>query len=766
MPPRSPQSANLPPGYTLDAPTGDSGGGLPAGYTLDTPTSTTSTAPSVAAPKAQPSFMNVLTQPTDKTDKEYMGYTGPAGVAGATIHGLSNVAHGTLDAIKGAASMFDPRTQPGENAFTKLPVVRAAMPLISAAKQVPEIPQAIRDINASADPLSHYANAAQDTAAQGAGQALTAAASEGAMRGVPKIVDAAKAHFAPPVANLVDGVYSKPGSQVAASLRGSSRFDVPAAASNAHAAISEGLADRGITAADFKGRNGPAALQAGIDNAIDIHEARAKQIIDPIRGEEVDQQVIAQNPELAKQFTPEQLKKGITYGDIDAQRIALNKQLRRANFYSKDPSAQYAVADPMADAHAAADQARNLVYGKAEQTTGANLRPLKQTESNLIKLGDLAETTKNGLSAGAAQNETASPLAKGVNAVKKIIAVKKNPASSLASLANSPETLDLDGFNGNMRKAFGDVKAAPASVLKNGRLIEPGPGVLTSPRGTIPPELSRQLPLSLEPNKPGYELTPPAGKTPPEIQPRQSAIPLEHGYHDVPGQDLHLTPPPPGEVGPTPLQNLLDFSREAHPTSQAGVPKSLGAAAAQPVEASVPDVLKPALDGSGEIVWPDAYKNPPKGGGGNYGASELEALKQKMGIPERRAAARPELTSGADLEHKIKNRKPVITPFDMTEGASQTIKNDPNMPKYPNLMANGSGESAASAEALSRATAEKSAGTKRVVIDTRSGAERPLIGADAVDYRPKPYESVEFRGGKRDGEIIDQGGQARPYKRQ
>ena len=90
-------------------------------------------------------------------------------------------------------------------------------------------------------------------------------------------------------------------------------------------------------------------------------------------------------------------------------------------------------------------------------------------------------------------------------------------------------------------------------------------------------------------------------------------------------------------------------------------------------------------------------------------------------------------------------------------------EHDPNRPKYGIL--NGSGESSASAEAISRSASEKAAGTKRVVVDTRSGAERPLIGPDAVDYQPKNFESMEFRGGKRDGEIIAQGRQARPYKR-
>lgn len=78
---------------------------------------------------------------------------------------------------------------------------------------------------------------------------------------------------------------------------------------------------------------------------------------------------------------------------------------------------------------------------------------------------------------------------------------------------------------------------------------------------------------------------------------------------------------------------------------------------------------------------------------------------------------------------------------------------------------NGSGESAASQEAINRLDSEKTQGVKRVVVDTRSGIERPLIGVDAVDYQPKPYESVEFRGGNRDGEVIDRGQGARPYQR-
>ncbi len=75
---------------------------------------------------------------------------------------------------------------------------------------------------------------------------------------------------------------------------------------------------------------------------------------------------------------------------------------------------------------------------------------------------------------------------------------------------------------------------------------------------------------------------------------------------------------------------------------------------------------------------------------------------------------------------------------------------------------NGSGGGPDSLEAASRTASEKAAGTTRIVRDTRSNAIRPLIGPDAVDYQPQPYESVEFNGGTRHGEIIAQGSKVRP----
>ena len=147
---------------------------------------------------AQPSVMQVLTQPTDKTDKEYMGYTGPAGVVGATVHGLSDVAQGTKDAIKGAYESFaTPPQDAGEKGVfllggpPALQTYRMLRGLGHTASDATHVAAAIHDINQSPDPLGTYANAAEKTAAQGAGQALVAIGTEGAAKVPGAISDVA-----------------------------------------------------------------------------------------------------------------------------------------------------------------------------------------------------------------------------------------------------------------------------------------------------------------------------------------------------------------------------------------------------------------------------------------------------------------------------------------------------------------------------------------------------------------------------------------------
>lgn len=156
---------------------------------------------------AQPSVMQVLTQPTEKTDKEYLGYTGSAGVVGATIHGLNDVAQGTKDAIKG---VYDSVAKPPQDASEKaafalgpeaLPVYRMLRGLGHTAADATHVAAAIHDINQSAVPTETYLDAAEKTAAQGAGQALVAIGSEGAAR-VPGAISDVAAGVKPALAKV------------------------------------------------------------------------------------------------------------------------------------------------------------------------------------------------------------------------------------------------------------------------------------------------------------------------------------------------------------------------------------------------------------------------------------------------------------------------------------------------------------------------------------------------------------------------------------
>jgi hypothetical protein len=506
MPPQSNQSGSLPAGYTLDTPTG-----LPAGYTLDSPAAKV---PAVKPPAPADSRSALQRYAEDPNTIPLDSYTH------ATEYGLNNIGKGVAQGVQGGWNLLktaakawnDPKADVGDAMFPD--------------PHVEQVPGAIRDINQSPDPLGTYAKAAADTAGQGAGQLGTMIAAE-KLASVPESL---RKMTAPPEANLVRDTYSHAGDRISSALRSNTKVDVPAEGKIAAPAIEEGLNDRGITTQSFKGRNGPAALQAGIDNALDIHEARAKAMIDPIRGEAVDPQTLAKNPELTSRFLDKDgnlPQKGITYGDLDAQRIQLNKELRMGNFYGKAPSAQYAIQDPMAAIHDAANQARELVYNKVGERTGLDIGPVKRTESALIKLGDLAETTKNTLSPKEAQFNT-TPLHKKVGgSVQGLLSVKANPINAF-SIPEKPGLFNpLNEFNSHMQKAFPNLKAAAADRT----VTFPKYNLELNSPGQMPPPLQRALSLS--------------------------------GGENIPGEDLKLTPP--GDMPPA-LQRVLGFEDPGVPS--------------------------------------------------------------------------------------------------------------------------------------------------------------------------------------------------------
>jgi hypothetical protein len=107
--------------------------------------------------------------------------------------GLQTIVQGFRDAAKG---MWDTLATPPKNTAEKeisglspamLPLYRTLVGAGHTAQEATQIVGAVHDINNSADPEGTYAKVAQQTAGQGAGQALAALATEGVIKVAPKV---------------------------------------------------------------------------------------------------------------------------------------------------------------------------------------------------------------------------------------------------------------------------------------------------------------------------------------------------------------------------------------------------------------------------------------------------------------------------------------------------------------------------------------------------------------------------------------------------
>lgn len=228
--------------------------------------------PVTTEPASQPSLGQVLTQPTAKTDKDYLGYTGPAGVAGATIHGMSDVARGTTGAIKGAWDMLTaPPKDAGETASgllgpPGLALYRTLTQLGHSASDATNIVGAIHDINQSPDSTERYLQAAQDTASQGAGQALTAIGTEG----LGKVSSSVKAGAADAGSFMAEGAITKLIKPMAADLK--------FGRDPAGAIIREGITGNSLEDLGPKVYAKARAVGQQIDSALQTPDAQAQTI--------------------------------------------------------------------------------------------------------------------------------------------------------------------------------------------------------------------------------------------------------------------------------------------------------------------------------------------------------------------------------------------------------------------------------------------------------------------------------------------------------
>lgn len=121
--------------------------------------------PSMAAIKSDSPFWTSLAEPAWGT---------------ATASGLQSVVQGVKGAVAG---MYNTVRHP----------IDTVQGLASLPSQAAQVPGAISDINQSPDPLGTYAKVGQETAGQGAGQALTALAGIGIGKGINAIPRASRA---------------------------------------------------------------------------------------------------------------------------------------------------------------------------------------------------------------------------------------------------------------------------------------------------------------------------------------------------------------------------------------------------------------------------------------------------------------------------------------------------------------------------------------------------------------------------------------------
>src|ERR1035437_10333327 len=207
--PSTQQVEGLPEGFTVGPPLqSQQVEGLPEGFTVGPSLQSSKTASE--QPDKPPSAWQTLTQPTEKTDKEYLSQKGLSGIVGATVHGLNKVAEGTMGAVKAVPQGIMSDVEGGHVPLLHSMITEPAKQLIHG---IPQIRGAVRDINASPDPLGHYADAAEETASQGAGQALAGIAlaklpeaTPPLIRGAAKTYNAARkvGHYVAPVAGAVE----------------------------------------------------------------------------------------------------------------------------------------------------------------------------------------------------------------------------------------------------------------------------------------------------------------------------------------------------------------------------------------------------------------------------------------------------------------------------------------------------------------------------------------------------------------------------------
>lgn len=135
-----------------------------------------------------------------------------------------------------------------------------------------------------------------------------------------------------------------------------------------------------------------------------------------------------------------------------------------------------------------------------------------------------------------------------------------------------------------------------------------------------------------------------------------------------------------------PLKNGLERVpyAEASPSAPAAVEEGLvGNEYSEGTKPSAPGRPSRGLERVPYADPTDFVKNITKEDVKSAPGTSMSEEPAKYTGDDRRSVERKAPLNALEMEDAIKNRKPFQNPFDVTEGAMDTIKNDPNMPKHP-----------------------------------------------------------------------------------
>lgn len=181
-----------------------------------------------------------------------------------------------------------------------------------------------------------------------------------------------------------------------------------------------------------------------------------------------------------------------------------------------------------------------------------------------------------------------------------------------------------------------------------------------------------------------------------------------------------------------------------------------------PLDSQLPALIRDFVEKRNPARLPDTMTNSPAKAADYQNQAALKLFGKpydQLTVPERIRT----LSEGAKLQDAVRAPKSEAQSFlDTLVGHNDSVIPEPvSRVTTPN----GSGESAASQEALSRVASEQSQGIKRVRIDTRSGNETPLFGPDAVDAKAGPFDRIVQRDASGRETTLDSGQRARPEPR-